>query len=95
MVPTKNTSVSAKLVVKVVPKSNKTEVIGWENDALKIRLRAVPEKGEANTALIAFLAKFLNLAKSQITLTHGETSRLKRFSITGISQEELTERLNL
>ncbi len=82
------------LAVKVVPKSGKNGVVGWENDALKVRLRAVPEKGQANAALIAFLADLLGIAKSQITLTHGDTSRLKRLAITGISQDTLDNLLN-
>lgn len=81
------------LAVKVVPKSGKNEVVGWENNTLKVRLRAVPEKGQANTALIAFLAELLDIARSNITLTHGDTSRLKRLSISGMSQEKLDARL--
>ncbi|MES2345761.1 MAG: DUF167 domain-containing protein [Chlamydiota bacterium] len=94
MAPTRNTLPNAKLAVKVIPKSSKNELIGWENDALKIRLRAIPEKGQANAALITFLAELLDIAQSQITLTHGETSRLKRLIITGISQEQLTNILS-
>jgi uncharacterized protein (TIGR00251 family) len=83
------------LIVKVLPKTSKEEVVGWEADVLKIRLKAVPEKGEANKALIAFLAKILDLSKQSIDIVSGETSRRKRLCITGLSQSELTKRLNL
>ncbi len=47
------------------------------------RVRAVPDKGAANKALIALLAKALGVAKSDISLVSGATARLKRLRITG------------
>jgi uncharacterized protein len=89
----KEKEIAAVLAVKVIPKSHKNELAGWENEELKVRLRAVPEKGEANEALIAFLAKTLNLSKSSLQLTHGETSRHKRVRFFGITLEELKIRI--
>lgn len=65
------------ITVKVIPKSSKSEVIGWENDQLKIRLKAVPEKGEANEELIRVLADYFDIPKSQITIIRGHKSRTK------------------
>lgn len=81
------------LVVKVIPKSSRSALVGWEENTLKIRLKALPEKGEANDELIAFLAKTLDLSKSSISITHGHTSRLKRLKIEGLSKDELMQRL--
>lgn len=83
------------LIVKVVPKTSREEVVGWEADVLKIRLKAAPEKGEANKALIAFLAETLDISKQSIDIVSGETARRKRLCITGLSQSELKKRLNL
>ena len=44
---------------------------------LKASVRAVPEKGLANKALIALLAKQTGTAKSLVTLESGSTSRSK------------------
>jgi len=79
------------LAIKVVPKSSRNAIAGWENDELKVRLNAVPEKGEANDALIAFLAKHLGLAKSQLKITSGETSRHKKVLISGVSSVQMLE----
>lgn len=65
------------ITVKVIPKSSKSEVIGWENDQLKVRLKAVPEKGEANEELIRVLAEYFDIPKSQITIIRGHKSRIK------------------
>lgn len=65
------------ITVKVIPKSSKSEIIGWENDQLKVRLKAVPEKGEANEELIRVLAEYFDIPKSQITIIRGHKSRIK------------------
>jgi uncharacterized protein (TIGR00251 family) len=84
---------SITLHVKVIPKASANAIVGWENDALKVRLKAVPEKGKANAELISFLAKALGLSKSCFTLLSGETSRHKKLLIEGLSAEALHARL--
>jgi uncharacterized protein (TIGR00251 family) len=69
------------ITVKVIPKASKSEVIGWENDLLKIRLKAVPEKGEANEELVRVLADYFDIPKSQITIIRGHKSRTKTVQI--------------
>lgn len=51
--------------------------------ALQARVRAVPEDGAANTALVGLLAKTLKLRKSAIELVAGATARQKTLRITG------------
>ncbi len=84
-----------RLAVKVLPKTARCEIAGWENDELKIRLRAVPEKGEANRALIAFLSEVLDLPKSAIELIRGETSRHKLLLIRGLDRAEVDKKIGL
>ena len=91
----KDKDCGVSLAIKVVPKSHKNEILGWENEELKVRLRAVPEKGEANETLLEFLAKSLRQPKSSLEITHGHTSRHKRVRFSGIAQEELMKRLDL
>lgn len=83
------------LNIKVIPKANCNEIIGWEQEELKIRLKAVPEKGEANATLIAFLAAFLKIAKSNIELVSGATSRHKRLKIHALNENDVMQKLNL
>jgi hypothetical protein len=68
--------------VKVIPKSSKTELVGYLPDGTwKIKLAAAPEKGKANRALVEFLAEHLGVAKSRIHIMSGETSQLKRIRV--------------
>lgn len=71
-----------QLVVRVTPNARKSDFAGWGMDekgrsVLLIKLGAPPVDGKANVELIAFLAKSLGCAKSQITLLRGEGSRQK------------------
>jgi uncharacterized protein len=75
--------------VKVVPKSSRNEIVGWEDEELKVKLAAVPEKGEANAELIDYLSEILNIGKSKIKLVKGEKSRRKRICITGLTEEQI------
>ncbi len=66
------------LSVRVQPKASKNAIRGVHGEALKISLTAPPVDGAANKACIAFLAKKLALAKSDVVLLSGQTSRNKR-----------------
>jgi uncharacterized protein (TIGR00251 family) len=79
--------------IKVVLKASQTEFVGWENDELKIRLAANPEKGEANKELIHFLARLLKIGKSKIEIVQGETSSHKRICIKEVSLFKIEEKL--
>jgi uncharacterized protein len=76
------------LAVRLTPKSSRDEIIGIEALAdgravLKVKVRAVPEAGAANAALIRLLAKALGLAPSSLSLESGATSRVKTVHIAG------------
>lgn len=66
---------------------------GEHDGALKVSVTQAPERGKANKAIMAVLAKQLRLRKSQIELLSGETSSQKRFVIADISEDELNARI--
>ncbi|MGK5595106.1 MAG: DUF167 domain-containing protein [Parachlamydiaceae bacterium] len=74
----------AIIKVKVLPNASSNKIIGWENDELKIRLTAIPEKGKANEALIKLLAKRLDIPLSSIKVIGGTTSRHKKLLIKNL-----------
>jgi len=75
------------LRVRVTPKSSKDMVEGLEasaqGPALKVRVRAVPDKGAANTAVVETVADWLGVPKSAVTLVGGSTARVKSLAIAG------------
>jgi len=78
--------------VTVKPKSPRTEV-RRNAEGVLIRVAAPPVEGAANIAAMQALAAALGVPKSRVEITAGATSRLKRMTIRGMSQEELEARL--
>ncbi len=70
-----------ELAVRVVPNASRTEVAGWQEDVLRVRLNAPPVDGKANKVLLKFLAKQLGRRPRDIEILGGETSRTKRLRI--------------
>lgn len=79
--------------VKVVPGSSRDRIVGVLGECLKIATSSPAEKGKANKAVAAILAKALGVDKRDVTLTSGPTNRRKRFRIAGISAEQVNSRL--
>ena len=76
-----------KLRVRLTPKSRRDAVDGVEDTAegpaLKVHVRAVPEKGKANAALVATVADWLDVPTSTIEVVVGGKSRNKTLAIAG------------
>jgi len=65
------------LRLKVRPNAGRNQVAGVQAGELVVRLQAQPRKGEANRALVRFLAKSLGLSRSAVVIAAGETSSHK------------------
>jgi len=77
--------------VRVVPRAARTELAGEMGDAVKVRVSSPPVDGTANAELIKFLAKILGVAKADVQIVSGQTSKTKRVQITGVTAEQLTK----
>ncbi|RKG49518.1 DUF167 domain-containing protein [Corallococcus sp. AB011P] len=73
-----------ELTVLVQPRASRTRVVGEHDGQLKIQLAAPPVDGEANAALVEFIAKTLGVPRRQVTLVAGDTSRRKRLRVEGV-----------
>ncbi len=87
------TTDGCKFWVKVTPRSHKDECLSFEENILKLRLRALPVKGDANKALIDFLSILLDRPKTKIFLCKGKTSRLKEVFIQDLTPYEVREKI--
>lgn len=77
-----------ELFVRLTPKSSRDAIEGVETAAdgrshLVARVRAVPEKGEANAALERLLSKTLGVSRGAVSVVAGGTSRLKTVRVEG------------
>ena len=83
MLKTTKTATGATFRVRVQPGASKNEIVGVQEDALKIRINAPPVKGKANKALIDFLAEKLGVKKSEVEIISGHTSKIKKIKVLG------------
>ncbi len=81
------------LKVKVVPGSSKNRIDGWLGEFLKIRVRAKPEKGNANEAVANLLAETLGIPRQNVKISSGSASQRKMFKIKDLSESEIRVRL--
>jgi len=84
---------SARIKVYVQPRASKTAVVGMHGDAVHIRLAAPPVDNAANEALVELVAARLGIAKRQVRVVAGETSRRKVIEIDGVAAETATSAL--
>lgn len=84
----------AVLTIHLQPKSSHTAWAGKHGDALKVRVAAAPVDGEANAALIAFLAGEFRVPSRAICIESGVTGRRKRLLIQGMSARQLEAHLS-
>jgi uncharacterized protein (TIGR00251 family) len=76
------------LAVRLTPRGGRDAIDGVEQLAdgrhiLKVRVRAVPSAGAANSALTALIAAALGVARGDVSLVAGAGARLKRLRIEG------------
>ncbi|WP_424983446.1 DUF167 domain-containing protein [Maritalea sp. S77] len=86
------------LFLKVTPNASRDEIGEVVADVdgqgqLVVRVRAVPEKGKANKAVVKLIAKKLGCRASAVEVLKGDTSRQKQICIADLSEEELMARL--
>ena len=79
--------------VHVQPRAGRTEITGRHGDALKIRVAAPPVQGRATEAARVALADALHVSQAAVTLESGESSRLKRFRIDGLTLADALARV--
>lgn len=87
------------LNVRIMPNASCCAVRGIFTDAggtdyLKISVVSVPEKGKANKELLTFLAKQLNLPKSNLTIIGGETDRYKKIMLQNATAAQVNMALS-
>jgi uncharacterized protein (TIGR00251 family) len=71
------------LEVLVQPRASRTRVVGEHDGRLKVQLAAPPVDGEANAALVEFLAGALRVRKGDVVIARGEAGRRKTVRVSG------------
>ena len=95
MIDIDETGNGVRFSVHVQPRAARSGIAGMHGRAVKVRLQAPPVDGAANEALIALLAESLGVARREVFILAGATSRLKRVEVRGLTARLTRERLGL
>lgn len=79
----------ALLRVKVSPGARRERILGVHGDALKVAVRAPPEKGRANRAIERLLAEACGRRARDVAVVAGAAARLKTVRFRGVSAAAL------
>ena len=82
------------VTVKATPRANRSEILGADPEWLRERLQAPPVDGKANAALIELFAKTFGIPKRSVEILAGDTSRLKRVRLRGVSADAVAASLS-
>lgn len=77
---------SIVLSVYVQPSASRAGVVGRHGDALKVKVAAPPDAGQANVAVARLLAAELGLRRGDVELLQGATSRSKRVRLRNVDR---------
>ena len=83
------------VTVRLTPNAHADAILGIDASAgapavLKAKVRAVPEKGKANAALIRLMAGWLGVPRTSVSCVAGGRSRVKTLQIEGESNDLIT-----
>ena len=77
--------------VRVTPRASANAVAGERDGALLLRVTAAPAEGAANRAVVALLAKALDVAPSTVRIEAGGGARTKRVSVPEEAEARLSQ----
>ncbi len=84
----------AAIAVRITPRSSRDEISEiLDNGTVKIRLKAQPSEEKMNQALIAFLAKVLDVEPSKVEIVAGNAGNDKLVTIMDVDKAFVQERI--
>lgn len=84
----------AALAVRVTPRASRNEITEIQVDGtVKVRLTAPPVDGDANQALVNFMAEVLGTTPNKIEIVAGLSGKDKLISILDIEKDEVQRRI--
>jgi uncharacterized protein len=85
----------ARVAVIVSPGASRSEIVGRQGDAWKVRVAAPAERGRANSALVGLLAAALNVPRRDVSVVSGQAGRRKTLEIAALDTAEAERRLSV
>ena len=82
------------LEIHVQPGAKRNEIVGFKEGVLYAKVTALPQKGQANRALLELIAQMLGIPKTAVDIIRGQSSRSKVIAIHGLTNDEVKDILD-
>ncbi|MGZ4213617.1 MAG: DUF167 domain-containing protein [Actinomycetota bacterium] len=79
--------------VRAKPNARRDAVVTVSGERLVVAVRASPEHGKANAAVVKTVARWLGVPPSRVEMVSGGSSRDKRVLVHGIDVDALVARI--
>jgi uncharacterized protein (TIGR00251 family) len=77
--------------ILVQPRASRAKIGPMHDGRIKIAVTSPPVDGEANAAVIELLARRLGVARGNVEIVAGASSRRKTVKITGATEQQIAE----
>jgi len=81
----------ATIEIHLQPGAKRNEIVGFKEGVLCVKVTALPQKGQANRALVELIAQTLGIPKSSVDIIRGQSSRSKIIAVQGLAGQEVKE----
>jgi len=81
----------ATIDIHLQPGAKRNEIVGFRDGILYAKVTALPQKGQANRALLELMALTLGIPKSNVEIIRGQSSRSKVIALHGLTLAEVKE----
>ena len=81
----------ATIEIHLQPGAKRNEIVGFREGVLYAKVIALPQKSQANRALLELMAQMLGIPKSAVDIIRGQSNRNKVIAIQGLTGEEVRE----
>lgn len=82
---------AVRFSVRLQPRASRNEIAGLQGVSLKVRVTAPPVDGMANQALIDFLSESLGVARRNVSIVSGFSSRTKVVEVRDVDLERIQQ----
>jgi len=81
----------ATIDIHLQPGAKRNEIVGFKEGVLYAKVTALPQKGQANRALLELMAQTLGVPRSDVDIIRGQSSRSKVIAVHGLTCDEVKE----
>jgi uncharacterized protein (TIGR00251 family) len=89
----RQTRSGVEVLIRLAPRAAKNRIGGEHNGRLKVSVTSPPVDGKANKHLIKLLSARLKVARTNLSIVAGETSRDKTILVNDLDLKTIEKRL--